>query len=255
MPLEHVVTYQAFCEITNFIRDNGNDWENFCRVAAPTTTVKKATKSPPSSKKVSHHKKAELQGHLAPEPLLQENPHRFVLFPIQHNDIWRMYKKAEASFWTAEEIDLSTDAADWVRLSTNEQHFISHVLAFFAASDGIVNENLSGNFAMEITSPEARCFYGFQIAVENIHSETYSLLIDTFVKDPTQKMHLLRVIETVPCVQKKAQWALKWCNATTVSFAERMIVFTAVEGIFFSGFFLCYLLAKKTRSDAGTLFQ
>ena len=138
MPLEHAVTYQAFCEVTNFIRDNGDDWENFCKVAAPTSIVKKAAKSPPSSKKVSLHKKAEVRGHLAPEPLLQENPHRFVLFPIQHNDIWRMYKKAEASFWTAEEIDLSADAADWERLSETEQHFISHVLAFFAASDGIV---------------------------------------------------------------------------------------------------------------------
>jgi ribonucleotide reductase beta subunit family protein with ferritin-like domain len=204
MPLEHAVTYQAFCEITNFIRDNGDDWEDFRRTAAHPSTVRKAAKTPPSSKKVSHHKKAGVQGHLAPKPLLQKNPHRFVLFPIQHNDIWRMYKKAEASFWTTEEIDLSADAVDWERLSRNEQHFISHVLAFFAASDGIVNENLSGNFATEITSPEARCFYGFQIAVENIHSETYSLLIDlfilidTYVKDPTKKLHLLQAIETVP---------------------------------------------------------
>ncbi len=162
MPLTHAVTYHAFCEITNFIRDNGDDWENFCRVAAHPSTMKKATKSKlPPPKKVSSHKKAELDGRLAPEPFLQENPHRFVLFPIQHNDIWRMHKKAEASFWTAEEIDLSANTADWERLSTAEQHFISHVLAFFAASDGIVNENLNGNFAMEIMSPEARCFYGF----------------------------------------------------------------------------------------------
>jgi ribonucleotide reductase beta subunit family protein with ferritin-like domain len=120
-----------------------------------------------------------------------------------------MYKKAEASFWTAEEIDLAADATDWDRLLTTEQHFILHVLAFFAASDGIVNKNLSSNFATEVTSPEARCFYGFQIAIENIHSETYSLLIDTYVKDPTKKMHLLRAIETVPCVQRKAQWVLR----------------------------------------------
>jgi len=148
-----------------------------------------------------------------------------------------MYKKAEASFWTAEEIDLSADAVDWEQLSSTEQHFILHVLAFFAASDGIVNENPSGNFVTEITSPEARCFYGFQIAVENIHSETYSLLIDTYVKDPTKKLHLLRAIKTVPCVQRKAKWAQKWCDSTTASFAERMIAFAAVEGIFFSGSF------------------
>jgi ribonucleotide reductase beta subunit family protein with ferritin-like domain len=146
----------------------------------------------PSHRKVSHHKNAELNGALAPEPLLQANPHRFVLFLIQHKDIWRMYKMAEASFWTAEEIDLSSDAVNWDGLSTSEQHFILQVLAFFTASNGIlVNENLNSNFATEVTSPEARCFYGFQIAVENIHSKTYLLLIDTYVKDPTKKMHLL----------------------------------------------------------------
>ena len=144
-----------------------------------------------------------------------------------------MYKKAEASFWTAEEIDLSSDAVDWDRLLTTEQHFILHVLAFFVASDSIVNENLSSNFTTEVILPEARCFYGFQIADENIYSEKYSLLIDTYVKDPTKKMHLLRAIETVPCVQRKAQWALRWCDSTTASFAERMIMFAAVEGIFF----------------------
>ena len=152
-----------------------------------------------------HHKNAKNKGTFSPEPLLQANPHRFVLFPIQHDDIWRIYKKAEASFWATEEIDLSSDAVDWDRLSTTEQHFIMHVLAFFAASDGIVNENLSSNFATEVTSPEARCFYGFQIAVENIHSETYSLLIDTYVKDPTKKLHLLQAIKLVPCIQRKAK--------------------------------------------------
>ncbi len=186
MPLEHAVTYKPFARFTNFIRDNGDGWEYFCKVAAPTPIVKKAAKSPPSSKKVLLHKRAKVHGHLAPKPLLQENHHRFVLFPIQHNDIWRMYKKAKASFWTAKEIDLSADADDWERLLETEQHFISHVLAFFAASDGIVNENLSGNFATEIMSPEARCFSGFQIAVENIHSETYLLLIDTYIKDPNK---------------------------------------------------------------------
>ncbi len=165
------------------------------------------------------------------------------------------YKKAEASFWTAEEIDLSADAADWERLSETEQHFISHVLAFFAASDGIVNENLSGNFATEITSPEARCFYGFQIAVENIHSETYSLLIDTYIKDQNKKLHLLRAIETLPCVQRKAKWALKWCDATAASFAERMIAFAAVEGIFFSGSFCAIFWLKKRGLMPGLCFS
>jgi ribonucleotide reductase beta subunit family protein with ferritin-like domain len=255
MPLEHAITYQAFCEITNFIRDNGEDWENFCKVAAPTTTVRKAVKSLPSSKKVLRHKKAEVQGHLAPKPLLQENPHRFVLFPIQHNDIWRMHKKAEPFFWTAEEINLSADAVDWERLSTTEQHFISHVLAIFAASDGIVNKNLSGNFAKEIISPEARCFYGFQIAVENINSETYLLLIDTYVKDPAKQLHLLRAIETVPCVQCKAKWSLKWCDSTVASFAERMIAFAAVEGIFFSGSFCAIFWLKKRGLMPGLCFS
>ena len=165
MPLEHIVTYEAFREITNFIRDNGDDWGEFCHNTSCPSTTRKTMKNPPlSHQKVSHHKNAKIKGTLAPELLLQANPHCFVLFPIQHNDIWRMYKKAEASFWTAEEIDLSSDAVDWDGLSTTEQHFILHVLAFFAASDGIVNENLSSNFATEVTSPEARCFYGFQIA-------------------------------------------------------------------------------------------
>jgi ribonucleotide reductase beta subunit family protein with ferritin-like domain len=192
MPLEHVVTYQAFREITNFIRDNGDDWDEFCNNATRPSTTKKAIKPPPQSRrKVSRHKIAETTGQLAVEPLLQASPHRFVLFPIQHNDIRRMYKKAEASFWTAEEIDLAADATDWDRLSTTEQHFILHVLAFFAASDGIVNEKLSSNFTTKVTSPEARCFYGFQIAVKNIQSKSYLLLIDTYVKDPKKKMHLL----------------------------------------------------------------
>jgi ribonucleoside-diphosphate reductase subunit M2 len=146
---------------------------------------------------------------------------------------------------TTEEIDISSDAVDWDRLSMTEQHFIMHVLAFFAASDGIVNENCSSNFATKVTSPEARCFYGFQIAIENIHIKTYSLIIDTYVKDPTKKTHLLRVIETIPCVQRKAQWALRWCDSATASFAERMIAFAAVEGIFFLGSFCAVFWLKK----------
>jgi ribonucleotide reductase beta subunit family protein with ferritin-like domain len=255
MPLEHVNTYQAFREITNFTRDKGDDWEEFCTNTPRATTTRKAKKTPLLRRKALKHKIAETKGHLAPKPLLQTNPHRFVLFPIQHNYIWRMYKKAEASFRTAKEINLSADAADWAGLSPTEQHFISHVLAFFAASNGIVNKNLSSNFATEVTSPEARCFYGFKIAVKNIHSKTYSLLIDTYIKDPIKKMHLLKVIKTVPCIQRKAQWALRWCNSTAASFTECMIAFAAVEGIFLSGYFFCHLLAQKAWSDAGPLFQ
>ena len=166
-----------------------------------------------------------------------------------------MYKKAEASFWTAEEIDLASDSKDWTKLSANERHFISHVLAFFAASDGIVNENLAMNFASEIQSSEARCFYGFQIAIENIHSEVYSLLIDTYVKDVTEKARLLNAIETVPCVQKKANWALQWLNREHASFAERLVAFAAVEGIFFSGSFCSIFWLKKRGLMPGLCFS
>lgn len=177
------------------------------------------------------------------EPLLIENPNRFVLLPIQHDDIWQMYKKHEASFWTAEEIDLSPDLKDWANLNEGESHFISHVLAFFAASDGIVNENLAANFLHEVQYPEAKCFYGFQIMMENIHAETYSLLIDTYIKDSTEKTRLFNAIETVPCVAKKADWALRWI--TGGNFAERLVAFAAVEGIFFSGSFCSIFWMKK----------
>lgn len=166
-----------------------------------------------------------------------------------------MYKKAEASFWTSEEIDLGSDMVDWEKLSKNERHFVSHVLAFFAASDGIVNENLAQNFMTEIQSAEARCFYGFQIAVENIHSETYSLLIDTYIKDQTEKTRLLNAIETVPCVERKAKWALQWCNSNLASFAERCIAFAAVEGIFFSGSFCAIFWLKKRGLMPGLAFS
>jgi ribonucleoside-diphosphate reductase subunit M2 len=166
-----------------------------------------------------------------------------------------MYKKAEASFWTAEEIDLASDLKDWEGLTNNERHFVSHVLAFFAASDGIVNENLAQNFATEIQSPEARCFYGFQIAVENIHSETYSLLIDTYIRDSAEKTRLLQAIETVPCVQKKANWALQWCDSNNASFAERCVAFAAVEGIFFSGSFCAIFWLKKRGLMPGLCFS
>ncbi|KAJ8599690.1 hypothetical protein CTAYLR_004754 [Chrysophaeum taylorii] len=193
---------------------------------------------------------------IEPEPLLAENPNRFVLFPIEHHDVWAMYKKAEASFWTAEELDLAHDHKDWNdKLTDNERHFISHVLAFFAASDGIVNENLAQNFATEVQWPEARCFYGFQIAIENIHSEVYSLLIDTYIRDTTKKMSLLRAIHTLPCVQKKAEWALRWCDAKSATFAERLVAFAAVEGIFFSGSFCAIFWLKKRGLMPGLCFS
>ena len=188
------------------------------------------------------------------EPLLQDNKDRFVIFPIQHNDIWQFYKNAEASFWTAEEVDLSPDLHDWQnKLNDNERFFISRVLAFFAASDGIVNENLAINLLQEVQYPEARCFYGFQIMIENIHSEMYSLLIDTYVKDPAEKDYLLRAIETIPCVTKKAKWALRWI--TKGSFAERLIAFAAVEGIFFSGSFCSIFWLKKRGLMPGLTFS
>jgi ribonucleotide reductase beta subunit family protein with ferritin-like domain len=166
-----------------------------------------------------------------------------------------MYKKAEASFWTAEELDLAHDHKDWERMTPNERHFVSHVLAFFAASDGIVNENLAMNFSTEIQASEARCFYGFQIAIENIHSEVYSLLIDTYVRDPAEKHHLLNAIETVPCVTKKAQWALQWANRQYASFAERLVAFAVVEGIFFSGSFCSIFWLKKRGLMPGLAFS
>ncbi|RIJ37555.1 ribonucleoside-diphosphate reductase small subunit [Pontibacter oryzae] len=187
------------------------------------------------------------------EPILQENPNRFVLFPIQHDEVWQMYKQAEASFWTAEEIDLSQDLKDWENLNDGERHFISHVLAFFAASDGIVNENLAVNFMNEVQIPEARCFYGFQIMMENIHSETYSLLIDTYVKKQAEKDHLFNALETVPAVKRKGEWALKWIESE--NFTERLIAFAAVEGIFFSGSFCSIFWMKKRGLMPGLTFS
>jgi ribonucleoside-diphosphate reductase beta chain len=180
------------------------------------------------------------------EPLLTANPSRFVIFPIANQQVWDMYKKAQASFWTAEELDLSKDRKDWDTLTDKEQHFIKHVLAFFAASDGIVNENLAVHFMREVQWPEARCFYGFQIAMENIHSEVYSLLIDTYIKDAADKFKLLNAIQTVPCVKKKADWAIHWMESEEAEFASRLMAFAAVEGIFFSGAF-CSIFWLKER--------
>jgi ribonucleoside-diphosphate reductase subunit M2 len=197
----------------------------------------------------------ELNGELEEEPMLTENPNRFVLFPIRDQESWHFYKKAMASFWTAEEIDFGQDLTDWPKLTDNERHFIKHVLAFFAASDGIVNENLCMNFSNEIQVPEIRCFYGFQIAMENIHSEVYSLLIDTYIKDNVEKDKCLRAIETIPCVGKKANWALQWCDPANASFAERLVAFAAVEGIFFSGSFCSIFWLKKRGLMPGLTFS
>lgn len=188
------------------------------------------------------------------EPILEENTGRFVLFPIQHDDIWAFYKKAEASFWTAEEIDLSPDLIDWEnKLNDDERHFVKHVLAFFAASDGIVNENLAENFLSEVQYTEAKFFYGFQVAIENIHSETYSLLIDTYIKDSKEKNYLFNAIDTLDCVRKKANWALRWIDEG--SFAERLVAFAAVEGIFFSGSFCSIFWLKKRGLMPGLSFS
>jgi len=181
----------------------------------------------------------------AEEKILQDTDNRFVLFPIEYQAIWNMYKTHVQAFWVAEEIDLTQDLVHWKRLNADEQHFIKHVLAFFAASDGIVNENLVVNFMQDVTIPEARCFYGFQVAMENIHAETYSLLIDTYIKDPEEKNMLFRAIDTLPCVQKKASWALRWIGESP-SFAHRLVAFAAVEGIFFSGSF-CSIFWLKSR--------
>jgi ribonucleoside-diphosphate reductase beta chain len=178
------------------------------------------------------------------EPILQENPNRFVIFPIEHNDIWEFYKQHQAAFWTAEEVDLSNDIRDWQNLTDNERYFIKNILSFFASSDGIVNENLAENFLKEVQYPEAKFFYGIQIAMENIHSLMYSLLIDTYISNHQEKIESFRALEYLPAVQKKAKWALDWIE--NASFQERLIAFAAVEGIFFSGSF-CSIFWLKSR--------
>ena len=186
--------------------------------------------------------------------LLRENPDRHHIFPIQHPKIWAMYKKAVASFWTPEEVDLQDDLAHWRALSDDERRFLSHILAFFSASDGIVNENLVQNFCSEIQVPEARAFYGFQIAMENIHSETYSLLIDTYIADPAERLRLHRAIHTVPCVQRKAEWCFKWFDPSQ-PFAKRLLAFAIVEGVFFSGSFCAIFWMKKRGKLPGLCFS
>lgn len=188
------------------------------------------------------------------EPILKENPNRFVIFPVKYHDMWAQYKKAVASFWTAEEIDLSKDLEQWEKLTDNERYFIKNILAFFAGSDGIVNENLVQNFMDEVQVAEAKCFYGFQIAIENIHSEVYSLLLDTYVKDIEEKDKMFKAIYTIPCVQKKAEWALRWIDSKN-SYAERLVAFAAIEGIFFSGSFCAIFWLKKRGLMPGLTFS
>ncbi|KAL0578277.1 Ribonucleotide-diphosphate reductase (RNR), small subunit [Marasmius crinis-equi] len=190
-----------------------------------------------------------------PEPLLAASSDRFVLFPIKYDQIWSMYKKAQASFWRAEEIDLSKDLRDWKNLSDDERFFLSRILAFFASADGIVNENLVSRFSVEVTIPEARCFYGFQIMMENIHSETYSLLIDTYITDNIEKELLFKAIDHIPSIQEKAEWAIKWISNTDRTFAERLVAFAVVEGIFFSGAFAAIFWLKKRGLMPGLTFS
>lgn len=187
--------------------------------------------------------------------LLTENPNRYVMFPVQDDDIWKMYKKQMDCFWRAEEIDLSKDEMDWTKLTDNEKHFIKMILAFFAASDGIVLENLGMRFMSEVQLPEARAFYGFQIMMENIHSETYSLLIDSYIKKEDEKQECFKAIENFPCIKKKADWAIKWINDKRSSFATRLVAFACVEGIFFSGSFCAIFWLKKRGLMPGLTFS
>lgn len=189
------------------------------------------------------------------EPILSDNPNRFVVFPIKYDNIWQMYKYAQSSNWTVEEVDLNQDIGDWEKLTDNEKHFISYVLAFFAASDGIVNENLLMRFASEVQIPEARCFYGFQIMIENVHSEMYALMIETYIKDPDQKDFLFNAIKNIPTVTKKAEWAIKWIEDKNSPFATRIVAFACVEGIFFSGSFASIFWLKKRGMMPGLTFS
>jgi len=189
------------------------------------------------------------------EPLMKENPSRYVILPIQYSDIWQMYKKAVASFWTVEEVDLSKDMAHWETLKKDEKFFVTNILAFFAASDGIVNENLVERFLKDVQIPEARCFYGFQVAIENIHSEMYSLLIETYVRDSAEREHLFNAIQTIPSVKRKADWALRWIHSNEATYAERLVAFACVEGIFFSGSFAAIFWLKKRGLMPGLTFS
>lgn len=190
-----------------------------------------------------------------PESILQPSDKRFVIFPIDYHDVWKLYKKAVSSFWTVEEVNMDRERSDWEKLDTKQQKFLSHILAFFAASDGIVNENLLDRFAVEVQVPEIRCFYGFQIMIENIHNEMYSLLIDTYIQDQVERDRLFNAINTMPVVAKKAQWALKWAQCKTSHFAKRVLAFACVEGIFFSGAFAAIFWFKEKNILPGLTFS
>jgi ribonucleoside-diphosphate reductase subunit M2 len=189
------------------------------------------------------------------EPLLKPDDNRYVMFPIKYDDVWQMYKKSVDSFWIPEEVDLSKDVADWVKLSDDERNFIKMVLAFFAASDGLVIENLASRFMNDVQVSEARAFYGFQIAIENIHSHMYSILIDTYIKEPEEKNKLFNAIETYPCITKKAEWAKKWIHDKRSSFATRLVAFAVIEGIFFSSSFSAIYWIKKRGLMPGLTFS
>ncbi|XP_051816559.1 ribonucleoside-diphosphate reductase subunit M2-like [Acanthochromis polyacanthus] len=249
-PLSDLTEKTVSSQMNNISLDKENTPPSLSssRILASKTARKIFNDAAPKAVKKSSSSEEE-------EPLLKDNPRRFVIFPIQYHDIWQMYKKAEASFWTAEEVDLSKDLQHWETLKEEEKYFISHVLAFFAASDGIVNENLVERFTQEVQVTEARCFYGFQIAMENIHSEMYSLLIDTYIKEPKEREYLFNAIETLPCVKKKADWALNWIGNRNATYGERVVAFAAVEGIFFSGSFAAIFWLKKRGLMPGLTFS
>lgn len=227
-------------------------------IVKPKSMARSPTYSPDSIQAVAmeaKEEKMEMAKDAFVEPLLAEQENRFVLFPIQHNDVWEFYKKAVASFWTPEEVDLAQDKVDYAKMTANERFFINHTLAFFAASDGIVNENLLENFSNEIQIPEVRAFYGFQIAIENIHSEMYSLLIQSYVKDRRERRRLFHAVETFPAIREKAQWCLDYCNRESAPFAERLVAFAACEGIFFSSSFASIFWLKKRGLMPGLCFS
>ena len=233
-------------------------WPSILSVAlcslAPSPTVLSSARPASSFICPDHTDEAPREEEDWVEPICRVDRSRFVLFPIRQPDIWKMYKQHEASFWTAEEIDLGPDRNDWLTLSSGERHFISSVLAFFAASDGIVVENLAERFCRDVQLPEARCFYGFQIAMENVHAETYSLLIETYIDDAAERTKLLEAVEHNACVRAKADWALRWIGSSA-SFAERLVGFAAVEGIFFSGSFCALFWLKKRGLMPGLTFS
>jgi len=239
--------------VVSLITDTTVKLNDMAKVRASPGRKPKAPKVEPptlnladfSSQSIAAAAIAEVIAQVEDEPLLMENPNRFVLFPIEHPDVMAMAKKAIAVFWTAEEIDLTKDMKDWEKLDTNTQHFIKHVLGFFAASDGILMENLALNFQHEVQWPEAKYFYANQNFMEAIHSETYSLLIDTYIDDKGEKQKLLQAAQTIPAIQKKAEWAMQWLNKDNANFATRLIAFAVVEGIFFSGAFCSIFWLKK----------